>query len=97
MIDQNLDRPEESGAADVTLVSRGITVPVCVEVSSTGLVVVRPSPGSTPTPRQTGLRRSCAASSPKRDSRHIGGTCIHSYYSFGRTFANGRSGRLGSR
>jgi hypothetical protein len=43
MIDENLDRPEESGSADVTLVTRGITVPVCVEVSSTGLVVVRPS------------------------------------------------------
>lgn len=48
MIDQNLDRPEESGSADVTLVSRGITVPVCVEVSSTGVVVVRPSGGAPP-------------------------------------------------
>jgi hypothetical protein len=48
MIDENLDRPEESGAADVTLVSRGITVPVCVEVSSTGLVVVRPSSDGPP-------------------------------------------------
>lgn len=48
MIDENLDRPEESGSADVTLVSRGITVPVCVEVSSTGLVVVRPSAGAPP-------------------------------------------------
>jgi PilZ domain len=43
MIDQNLDRPEESGSADVTLVTRGITVTACVEVSSTGVVVVRPS------------------------------------------------------
>ena len=49
MIDQNLDRPEESGAADVTLVSRGITVPVCVEVSSTGVVIVRPSDDAPPT------------------------------------------------
>jgi hypothetical protein len=52
MIDQNLDRPEESGSADVTLVSRGITVPVCVEVSSTGVVVVRPS-GEAPPDRDT--------------------------------------------
>ena len=43
MLDQNLDRPEESGFADVTLVSKGITVTASVEVSSTGLVVVRPS------------------------------------------------------
>ena len=43
MLDQNLDRPEESGSADVTLVTRGVTVTACVEVSSTGLVVVRPS------------------------------------------------------
>ena len=43
MLDQNLDRPEESTSADVTLVTRGITVPVSVEVSSTGVVVVRPS------------------------------------------------------
>ena len=43
MLDQNLDRPEESTSADVTLVTRGITVTACVEVSSTGLVVVRPS------------------------------------------------------
>ena len=43
MLDQNLDRPEESTSADVTLVTRGVTVTACVEVSSTGLVVVRPS------------------------------------------------------
>ena len=41
MLDENLDRPEESGFADVTLVTRGVTA--SVEVSSTGLVVVRPS------------------------------------------------------
>jgi hypothetical protein len=46
MLDQNLDRPEESGSADVTLVTRGITVTASVEVSSTGIVVVRPSPGA---------------------------------------------------
>jgi hypothetical protein len=45
MLDENLDRPEESGFADVTLVSKGITVTASVEVSSTGLVVVRPSAG----------------------------------------------------
>ncbi len=42
-IDENLHRPEESGSADVTLVSRGLTVTASVEVSSTGLVVVRPA------------------------------------------------------
>lgn len=42
-IDENLHRPEESGSADVTLVSRGVTVTASVEVSSTGLVVVRPA------------------------------------------------------
>jgi hypothetical protein len=52
MTDQNLDRPEESGSADVTLVSRGITVTACVEVSSTGVVVVRPSAGG-PADRDT--------------------------------------------
>jgi PilZ domain len=40
--EQNLDRPEESGSADVTLVTRGVTVTASVEVSSTGVVVVRP-------------------------------------------------------
>lgn len=48
MLDQNLDRPAESSSADVTLVTRGITVTACVEVSSTGLVVVRPSPEGPP-------------------------------------------------
>ena len=28
MLDQNLNQPEESTSADVTLVTRGITVPV---------------------------------------------------------------------
>lgn len=41
-IDPNLDRPEESGSADVTLVTRGVTVTAAVELSSTGVVVVRP-------------------------------------------------------
>lgn len=41
-IDENLHRPEVSGSADVTLVARGVTVTASVEVSSTGLVVVRP-------------------------------------------------------
>ena len=43
-IDENLHRPEESGSADVTLLTRGVTVTASVEVSSTGLVIVRPSP-----------------------------------------------------
>src|SRR5215217_5809350 len=38
--------------------------------SSTG----RRSPGGTPRPRKTGLRRSAAASKPMRDSRQSGGT-----------------------
>ena len=42
-IDPNLDRPEESGSADVTLVTRGVTVTASVELSSTGVVVVRPA------------------------------------------------------
>jgi len=43
MIDNDLDRPEESSSADVTLISRGITVTASVEVSSAGLVVVKPA------------------------------------------------------
>jgi hypothetical protein len=43
-IDEYLHRPEESGSADVTLVAHGVTVTASVEVSSTGLVVVRPDP-----------------------------------------------------
>jgi hypothetical protein len=42
-IDENLHRPEESGSADVTLLTRGVTVTAAVDVSSTGLVVVRPA------------------------------------------------------
>ncbi|MET0763990.1 MAG: PilZ domain-containing protein [Blastococcus sp.] len=42
-IDENLHRPEESGSADVTLLSRGVTVTASVDVSSTELVVVRPA------------------------------------------------------
>jgi hypothetical protein len=42
--DENLHRPEESGSADVTLLARGVTVTASVEISSTGLVVVRPDP-----------------------------------------------------
>jgi hypothetical protein len=41
-LDQNIDRPEESGSADVTLVAHGVTVTASVELSSTGVVVVRP-------------------------------------------------------
>ncbi len=42
MIDNDLDRPRVSASADVTLVSRGITVTACVEVATPELVVVRP-------------------------------------------------------
>ena len=38
----DIDRPEERASADVTLVAHGITVTVSVEVSESGLVVVRP-------------------------------------------------------
>jgi hypothetical protein len=44
-LDQNLDRPDESGSADVTLISRGVTVTAQVEVSETNVVVVRPTGG----------------------------------------------------
>lgn len=40
--DPELDRPEESSSADVTLISRGLTVTAYVELSSSGMVVVRP-------------------------------------------------------
>jgi hypothetical protein len=43
MTDPYLDRPEESASADVTLISRGITVTAHVEVSDVSLVVVRPT------------------------------------------------------
>ena len=43
MIDNDLDRPRVSASADVTLVSRGITVPSFVEAATAGLVVVRPA------------------------------------------------------
>ena len=40
--DPELDRPEESASADVTLISRGLTVTAYVELSSSGMVVLRP-------------------------------------------------------
>jgi hypothetical protein len=43
MTDPYLDRPEESTSADVTLISRGITVTAHVEVSDVSLVVVAPT------------------------------------------------------
>jgi PilZ domain len=43
MTDLHLDRPEESASADVTLISRGITVTAHVEMSDVSLVVVRPT------------------------------------------------------
>ena len=57
MSDDDLDRPEESTSADVTLITKGVTVTALVEVSSTGTVVVRPTgggPGWQESPVQTG-------------------------------------------
>jgi hypothetical protein len=45
MTDNDLDRPEESSSADVTLITRGVTVTAWVEESGTGVVVVRPTGG----------------------------------------------------
>lgn len=45
-LDRYVDRPEESASADVTLVSRGLTVTAHVEVSDTYVVVVRPTGGA---------------------------------------------------
>ena len=45
MSDDDLDRPEESASADVTLISRGVTITAHVEVSDTYVVVVRPTGG----------------------------------------------------
>jgi hypothetical protein len=44
-LDRFVDRPEESASADVTLISRGITLTAHVEVSDTYVVVVRPTGG----------------------------------------------------
>jgi len=44
-LDQHNDRPEESASADITLISRGVTVTAHVEVSETYVVVVRPTGG----------------------------------------------------
>lgn len=44
-LDRFVDRPEESASADVTLISRGVTVTAHVEVSDTFVVVVRPTGG----------------------------------------------------
>ena len=45
-LDRYTDRPEESASADVTLISRGITITAHVEVSDTYVVVVRPTGGA---------------------------------------------------
>lgn len=42
MIDLDLDRPRVAASADVTLVSRGLTVTATVEAATSELVVVRP-------------------------------------------------------
>lgn len=44
-LDRYVDRPEESAPADVTLLSRGLTLTAHVEVSDTYVVVVRPTGG----------------------------------------------------
>jgi len=44
-LDRYINRPEESASADVTVISRGITITAQVEVSDTYLVVVRPTSG----------------------------------------------------
>jgi hypothetical protein len=44
-LDRYTHRPEESASADVTLISRGVTVTAHVEVSDTYVVVVRPTSG----------------------------------------------------
>jgi hypothetical protein len=44
-LDRYNDRPEETASADVTLISRGVTVTAHVEVSDTYVVVVRPTSG----------------------------------------------------
>lgn len=46
MNESDLDRPEESASADVTLISRGVTVTARVELSSSGVVIVRPFGGA---------------------------------------------------
>jgi PilZ domain len=43
--DTDAERPEQSSQADVTLVTRGITLTACVEVSSDFALVVRPDDG----------------------------------------------------
>jgi hypothetical protein len=44
-VDRYIHRPEETASADVTLISRGVTVTAQVEVSDTYVVVVRPTGG----------------------------------------------------
>jgi hypothetical protein len=44
-VDRYVNRPEESASADVTVISRGITITAQVEVSDTYVVVVRPTGG----------------------------------------------------
>jgi hypothetical protein len=44
-LDPFTDRPEESASADVTVISRGLTITAQVEVSETSVVVVRPTGG----------------------------------------------------
>ncbi|TFV90035.1 PilZ domain-containing protein [Blastococcus sp. CT_GayMR16] len=46
ILDRYIDRPEESASADVTVISRGLTITAHVEVSDTYLVVVRPTGGA---------------------------------------------------
>ena len=45
MAEPDVERPDERTEADVTLVTRGLTVTACVEVSGEATVVVRPTAG----------------------------------------------------
>ena len=45
-LDRYINRPEESSSADVTVISRGLTITAQVEVSDTYVVVVRPTGGA---------------------------------------------------
>lgn len=43
MTDSDAGRPQETSQADVTLVTRGVTVTACVDISTEFLIVVRPN------------------------------------------------------
>jgi hypothetical protein len=55
MVRADQDRPEQRASADVTLVAHGITVTASVEVSGSGVVVVRPEGDGTAWKAAVGL------------------------------------------